>query len=78
MWKAIIVLSMTSNAQPVSMMIGQFPESFMSKTECQTFVAEARPDIDGRLSEFSGTADIKLKLLHHEFSCIVNTDGEPV
>jgi len=78
MWKAVLVLFMTSNTQPVSMMIGQFPETFMSKTECQSFVAEARPNIDGSLSEFTGLAEIKIKVVHHELSCIENTDGEPV
>ena len=78
MWKAILVLFMTSNAQPVAMMVGQFPELFMSKTECQSFVAKAGPDIDVQLSAFTGITDIKLKVLHHEMSCIENTGGEPV
>ena len=78
MWKAILVLFMTSNTQPVALMVGQFPELFMSKTECQSFVAKARPDINGQLAAFTGVADIKLKVLHHEMSCIENTDGQPV
>ena len=78
MWKAILVLFMTSNTQPVAMMIGEFPEFFKNKTECQSFVAKARPDIDGTLSAFTGVTDIKLKVFHHELSCIKNTGGEPV
>ncbi len=78
MWKAVLVLFMTSNTQPVSTIISEFPKTFMSKTECQSFVAKAGPDIAGRLSEFTGLAEIKIKVLHHELSCMENTDGEPV
>ena len=78
MWKAILVLFMTSNTQPVAMMVGEFPEFFKSKTECQSFVAKAGPDIAVKLSAFSGVADIKIKVFHHEVSCIENTEGEPV
>jgi len=78
MWKAVLVLFMTSNTQPVSMIISEFPKTFLRKTECQSFVAEARPVIDGSLLEFTGLAEMKIKVLHHELSCIENTDGEPV
>jgi len=50
----------------------------MSKTECHSFVAEARPVIDGSLSEFTGLADIKIKVLDHKLGCVEKTDGEPV
>ena len=78
MWNAVLVLFMTSNTQPVSMIISEFPKTFMSKTECQSFVAGARPVIDGSLLEFAGLAEIKIKVLHHELSCLENTEGEPV
>jgi len=78
MWKAVLVLFMTSNTQPVSMIISEFPKTFMSKTECQSFVAEARPVTDGILLEFTGLAEMKIKVLHHELSCMENTEGEPV
>ena len=78
MWIAVLVLFMTSNTQPVSMIISVFPKTFMSKTECQSFVAEARPVVDGSLLEFTGLAEMKIKVLHHELSCMENTEGEPV
>ncbi len=78
MWKAVLVLFITSNTQPVSMIISEFPKTFMSKTECQSFVAEARPVVDGSLLEITGLAEIKIKVLHHELSCMENTEGEPV
>ncbi len=78
MWKAVLVLFMTSNTQPVSTIISEFPKTFMSKTECQSFVAEARPVTDGILLEFTRLAETKIKVLHHEISCLENTEGEPV
>ena len=78
MWKAVLVLFMTSNAQPVSMMVGQFPEIFMSKEKCQAFVAEAHGDIAGTVSAFTALANTDIKVLHSEMSCLENNDGEPV
>ena len=78
MWKAVLFLFMTSNTQPVATIISEFPKTFMSKTECQSFVAEARPVIDGSLLEISELAEIKIKVLDHAVSCMENTDGEPV
>ncbi len=78
MWKAVLVLFVTSNTQPVATVISEYPKTFMSKTECQSFVAEARPVIDGSLLEISELAEIKIEVLDHAVSCIENTDGEPV
>lgn len=77
MWKAVLVLFMTSSTQPVSTMVGQFPETFMKKTECQAFVDKTRGDIDGTVTVFTKYADLGFKVLHHELSCIEDTDGEP-
>ena len=78
MWKAVLVLFMTSNIQPVSTFISEFPKTFMSKTECQSFIAEARPVVDGILLEFAGLTETKIKVLRHALSCMENTDGEPI
>ena len=78
MWKAVLVLFVTSNTQPVATVISEFPKTFMSKTECQSFVAEARPVTEGILLEFAGLAEIKIKVLHHTLSCLEDTYGEPV
>ncbi len=78
MWKAVLVLFMTSNIQPVSTIISVLPKAFMSKTECQSFIAEAGPVTDGILLEFTRLAEMKIKVLHHELSCMENTEGEPV
>ncbi len=78
MWKAVLVLFMTSNAQPVSMMVGQFPEIFLSEAKCQAFVAEASNDIVGTVSAFAELDNIDFKVLHHQMSCLESNDGEPV
>ncbi len=78
MWKAVLVLFVTLNTQPVATVISEFPKTFMSKTECQSFVAEARPVVDGSLLGIAGLAEIKIKVLDHAVSCMENTDGEPV
>ena len=78
MWKAVLVLFMTSNAQPVSMMVGQFPEAFMNKTECQSFIAKTNQDIDSTVAVFTKHANLDFKVLHHEISCLEDTEGEPV
>ncbi len=78
MWKAVLVLFMTSNTQPVSTIISEFPKTFMSKTECQSFVAEARPLTDGILLEFTRLTETKIKVLRHVLTCMENSEGEPV
>lgn len=78
MWKAVLVLFMTSNAQPISMMVGQFPEVFMSKAKCQAFVAETRGDIVSTVAAFTELANTDIKVVHQEMSCLENNDGEPV
>ena len=78
MWKAVLVLFMTSSTQPVSMMVGQFPEAFMNKTECQSFIAKADEDIDSTVAVFTKHANLEYKVLHHTLSCIEDSDGEPV
>jgi hypothetical protein len=77
MWKAVLVLFMTSNTQPFSMMVGQFPETFVKRSECQSFIARTRGDIDGTMTIFTKYADLGFELLHHEMSCVEDTGGEP-
>lgn len=78
MWKAVLVLFMTSSTQPISMMVGQFPESFVKKVECQKFVAKMEGDIDGTIKVFTKHAKLGFEVVHHEMSCLEDGDGEPV
>ncbi len=78
MWKAILVLFMTSNTQPMSMMMGQFPKVFMSKDACQDFISGTRGDVDGTVDFFIKNASLNFEVLHHELSCVVDETGEPV
>ena len=78
MWKAVLVLFMTSSTQPISTMVGQFPESFIKKAECQEFVARMRGDIDGTIKVFAEHSKLGFEVIHHEMSCLEDSDGEPV
>ncbi len=78
MWKAVLVLFMTSNTQPISTMVGQFPETFVKRTECQAFVAKMRGDIDGTIKVFTKHAKLNFEVIHHEMSCLEDDGGEPV
>ena len=78
MWKAVLVLFMTSNTQPISMMVGQFPQTFMKKAQCLEFVAKTSNDIDGTVEVFSKTSKHGVHVLHHELSCLEDTGGQPI
>ena len=78
MWKAVLVLFMTSNSQPVSMLVGQFPQTFMKKAQCQKFIAKTSSDINGTVKVFTQYADFGFEVLHHKISCLEDTEGEPV
>jgi hypothetical protein len=77
MWKAVLVLFMTSNTQPAAMMVGQFPQTFMKKAQCQEFVAKTSSDIDGTVKVFTKYADLGFEVQHHNLSCLQDTEGEP-
>lgn len=78
MWKAVLVLFMTSNTQPISLMVGQFPQTFMKKTQCQEFVAKTGKDIDGTVKVFTKSSKSGMQVLHHELSCLEDTGGQPI
>lgn len=78
MWKAILVLFMTSNTQPVSMMMGQFPETFMNKTDCEAFINSTSSDIAGTVDVFTKHANLNFTVLSHALDCIEDGSGEPV
>ena len=78
MWKAVLVLFMTSNTQPVSMMIGQFPDAFTNKAACLSFIADKDGEIDGTVQVFTKHAELGFKVLSHNLHCFEDTGGEPV
>jgi hypothetical protein len=78
MWKAVLVLFMTSNTQPISMMVGQFPQTFMKKSQCQEFVAKASNDISGTVEVITKNTKLGVHVFHHEISCLEDTGGQPV
>ncbi len=78
MWKAVLVLFMTTNTQPIAMMVGQFPQTFVKKTACQDFVARTGKEISGTVEVISKNTKLGVQVLHHEISCIEDTGGQPV
>ena len=78
MWKAVLVLFMTSNTQPVSTMIGQFPDSFTNKSACLEFISKRNTEIDDTVQVFTRHAELGFKVLKHNLHCIEDTGGEPV
>jgi hypothetical protein len=78
MWKVVLVLFMTSNTQPVSTMVGQFPESFACKAACLEFISNRDGEIDGTVQVFTKYAEPGFKVLNHNLHCIEDTGGEPV
>lgn len=77
MWKAILVLFMTSSTQPVSMMMGQFPEPFMSKTDCEAFINGKRGDIAGTVDVFTKHGNLDFTVLSHALDCVEDNSGQP-
>lgn len=77
MWKAILVLFMTTNTQPMAMMMGHFPGVFVSKADCQKFVTGTRDDIDGTVDVFTKHAELDFEVLHHELTCVEDESGQP-
>lgn len=94
MWKAVLVLLMTSNAQspdaqppdaqppdaqPLSMMVGEFPNAFTSQNDCQKFVSTSRNEIDRTVEVFTEEGKKQdYSVLHHEVSCVVDESGDSI
>ncbi len=74
-YKAVLVLFVTSDTRPLVMMMGHFPDVFVSKADCQKFVMGARDDIDGTVNVFTKHAEKDFEVLHHEMTCIEDISG---
>ncbi len=77
MWKAVLVLFITSDAAPMSMMMGQFPEVFASKSTCQTFVDSKRSDVSGALNAVGELERFDFEVVRHTMSCVEDDSGDP-
>jgi hypothetical protein len=60
------------------MMVGQFPQTFMKKSQCQEFVAKASSDISGTVEVITKNTKLGVHVFHHEISCLEDTGGQPV
>lgn len=77
MWKAILVLFLSSSTQPMSTMMGHFPKAFPTKAECQAFIDHTRREIDTTVDVFTKHGNLNFKVLSHELSCVEDTSGDP-
>jgi len=77
MWKAVLVLFLTSNTQPARVMIGQFPDSFVTKSKCLEFVSERKDEIDDTIKILTRHAKLKFRIIKHNLHCIEDTSGDP-
>jgi hypothetical protein len=78
MWKAVLIIIMTSNTSPMSMMAGHFPDTFMSEVACESFIEIKKKEIDDTLKVFKEYAELDFEVINHELSCLEDTDGDPV
>jgi hypothetical protein len=87
MWKAVLVLLMTSSPQPaqptdsepLSMMVGEFPDAFKSQNDCQKFLTGSQNEIDRQVEVYTEQGKAQnYSVLHHEVSCVVDETGDPV
>lgn len=84
MWKAVLVLLMTSNAQPAgsgppSMMVGEFPDAFVSEADCRKFLSSGSAEIDRTVQAFTEEGERRdYSVLHKQVNCVVDESGDPV
>ena len=77
MWKAVIVLFVTSGASPMSMVKGEFPNVFKTETACQAFVKLKQIEVDGTLKVTTETKSGNYQILNHTLTCIEDDSGTP-
>ena len=77
MWKAILVLFVTTNSNPMATMIGQFPDQFVSRADCQAFIAVKRGEVNGSVEIVTKRTTENAEILHHELGCVEDTTGMP-
>lgn len=77
MWKAVLVLFIVSDVAPPSMMLGEFPEVFLTESDCKKFVASKRDDIKGKVEIVAADADQAFQVIGHRASCVMDSSGQP-
>ncbi len=78
MWKAVLILFVTTSTQPVSLLISEFPQAFMKPADCMEFLDTHR---DGIMDYVNGLWDAKSKNLiglSHKITCLQDMSGEAV
>lgn len=77
MWKAILVLFLMSETSPPSMMLGEFPEVFLTEADCKKFVAGKRGELRKEFSIVNMDEDQVFTVVGHRASCVLDGSGEP-
>ena len=77
MWKAVLVLFIVSDVAPTSMMMGKFPDVFLTETDCKKFVASKTEDIKVKVETVTADTDRVFKVIGHRATCIQDSSGQP-
>lgn len=78
MWKAVLVLFIVSDFAPPSMMLGEFPEVFLTEADCKKFVASKKDEIKGRVEIVAADADQAFQVIGHRASCVMDSSGQGI
>ena len=76
MWKAILILYMTSGMTQDSILIAEYAETFIKEAQCQKFIVGR--DMNELVGAIETTATNKFTVLDHYFTCIQDTSGRAV
>lgn len=76
MWKAMLVLFLTSNNQPSAMMVGTFPERFAVYSDCEKYITKVGADINTTVKEFTQYTEMGFEVKGHELTCVKDHEGE--
>ena len=75
MFKALIVLFVTSSISPMGMMTGEFPKKFKDREACETFAVKKRALLAKGTMIASPTGPFKAKVVGSEITCVPDEEG---
>lgn len=75
MFKALIVLFVTSNLSPMGMMTGEFPETFTDRKACEAFAVEKRKLLAEGTLLAAPEGPFKARVVGSEVSCVRDERG---
>ena len=75
MFKALIVLFVTSNVSPMGMMTGEFPDRFKNLEACEAFAVKKRKVLSEGAMLAAPDGPFKTRVVGSEVSCVKDTEG---